>query len=720
MGSKGSAVTGYKYYMDMHMVLGYGPVDSIDEIYVGDRLLTDTPITGSSTVYMDKPELFGGTEREGGVQGYVDFEFGEPTQSINAYLAAAIGGLVPAFRGVLGVILKSCYLTANNPYIKQWMFLLNRRNIRTDGTTQWQPSYAAVGDDMNGVHIIRECLTDTDWGMGYSFTFIDETSFLAAAIKIHSEGLGISFYWANATSIEEFVMMVLEHIDATLYIDPQLGKFVIKLIRDDYVVGDLDSYDESNVLELQKYDTKLWGETINTMTVVYTDFSNRGKDNSVTVHNQGNITMQGGVVPKKKAYPGITNSDDAAKIAARDLMVLSSPLRVLKMKVNRKAWNLNIGGVFKFSWAKHQAVDVVFRVGHVDFGELLDGTITVDAIEDVFARTSNVYLGSQANLWSSPNTTPVPLTYQSVLTASYWDIANNGFVNLDTLDDLDEYLMTFGYVNIGDYYGYRINVSPDGAGTYIETGSGPSSPYCTLASTISAGATVIPYQNGANMAKAVAGGKHYIYLDGECMRIDSIDTVNHEITVGRGCIYSVPKQHTSGAVILFPTVGAGWETLDQVHTAGEDLDVKLLPKTSLGTLPIASATQINVTVDERSVLPYPAAHLLINSVYNATDVNTATVTVDWSGRNRLIDTADLIDDSVSASSTEEAGTSYIVNVYNQVDSLVFTDTVSAPTRTTSFANNAAWTTLRIQVLTLRDGHYSEQYPEITVTNSYTP
>jgi hypothetical protein len=44
--------------------------------------------------------------------------------------------------------------------------------------------------DMNPAHIIRECLTDTNWGMGYPESDIDDVSFTAAANTLYSESNG--------------------------------------------------------------------------------------------------------------------------------------------------------------------------------------------------------------------------------------------------------------------------------------------------------------------------------------------------------------------------------------------------------------------------------------------------------------------------------------------------------------------------------------------------
>ena len=78
------------------------------------------------------------------------------------------------------------------------------------------------------LHIIRECLTDTTWGMGYAESDIDEPSFILAADTLYDEGIGISLLWDRESEIEEFIEQIKKHINATLNMDRSTGKFKTK------------------------------------------------------------------------------------------------------------------------------------------------------------------------------------------------------------------------------------------------------------------------------------------------------------------------------------------------------------------------------------------------------------------------------------------------------------------------------------------------------------
>jgi hypothetical protein len=243
-GSK-SVTVGYKYYMGMHMVICHGPVDSLNQIYAGERQIRGL-VSSSSRILISAENVFGGEEKEGGIKGYVDVMFGEPTQTANSYLQSKVSSQMPAFRGVLSIVCNQIYFAAMNPYPKPWWFEVTRIP-----QSDWEPSYAEPRTgSANGAHIIRELITNTTWGMGYPISQIDNTSFVDAAETLYNENFGVSFILAAQGQIEDLLQQVLRHINGVLVSDRFTGLFKLKLIRDDYTVGNLPTFDDSNIIAL--------------------------------------------------------------------------------------------------------------------------------------------------------------------------------------------------------------------------------------------------------------------------------------------------------------------------------------------------------------------------------------------------------------------------------------------------------------------------------------
>lgn len=219
-------------------------------------------VGGNASINIHQPDIFGGEKREGGISGIVDVLFGDATQLANSYLTGLLGA-VPAFRGVLSFVLRQVYV-GTNPYIKPWSFL-----VRHTSHGDWQLGLSRIGNDINPAHIIRSCLTNRHWGMGYGEQDMDDDAFLAAATALSSEGFGLSLIWDQSTDIEGFVAEILKHINGNLYIEPSTGKFVLKLIRQDYNAATLPVFDNTNILEVDEWKRRELGELKNTVILKY-------------------------------------------------------------------------------------------------------------------------------------------------------------------------------------------------------------------------------------------------------------------------------------------------------------------------------------------------------------------------------------------------------------------------------------------------------------------
>jgi len=144
MGSGKKITVGYKYYLGLHFGLCQGPVDALLRVIIGDRDAWTGEQTSTGAVSINKPDLFGGKKREGGVVGDLSVLMGTSGQSENSYLAAKIGAGLPAFRGILTTVWNGGHVTSNNPYLKPWAFRVRRIKQGWTGGSCWYPGKAEI------------------------------------------------------------------------------------------------------------------------------------------------------------------------------------------------------------------------------------------------------------------------------------------------------------------------------------------------------------------------------------------------------------------------------------------------------------------------------------------------------------------------------------------------------------------------------------------------
>ena len=285
-------VVGFRYYAGLHFIIARA-IEKVMRVDVGEKVAWSGDVAvGDITI--DAPELHGGDEQEGGVEGTLTIQDGNPVQSLDAYLAANVTGDQPNYRGAVGGIWKGGLLSSRSPYPKPWRFLVKRVNVQDDLTAQWHPTKADIDGDMNPAHIIREALTNAVWGAGVSELDLDNTSFTAAADTLFTEAFGLSFLWSDGDlSIKGFLENVLDHIDAVMYVDPTTGFFVLKLIREDYTVASLEEFGQDDIHSIKGFVRTSPGEVTTQVEITYMDRETYESD-TVVLHNLAMSDVQGG------------------------------------------------------------------------------------------------------------------------------------------------------------------------------------------------------------------------------------------------------------------------------------------------------------------------------------------------------------------------------------------------------------------------------------------
>lgn len=761
MGGGGDdVITGYRYFAGIHLIFCH-KVDRLLKILVGEKeawpepaasttftadpgtftdfmqyvayTLSETPgepplpVTESKTIGIYAPSLFGGDSKEGGIKGRVDVCFGGPTEPRNAYLSGILGNLIPAFRGLFGLVGNKLMLSANNPYIKSWAVLIERT------ATGWREDLAKIlaSDgyyDMNPIHIIRECLTDTTWGgLGYPTSDIDDASFQTAATLLYAENFGLSVLWSKNNSIHDFIALILDHIDGKLFFSHTEGLLKIKLVRKDYDSGAISSFDESNIVELVEFLSPTVTESTNNVIIEYLDRTNTKQ--SITAHDLAGLMRCGGQLNTTTlTFDAVADVLVANKIAERELKQLSMPISSVTMVVNRSNSDIEPGDVFNFSWESLGIDSIVMRVSSIEFNAQDDSKIRVVGVRDVYTSPTGAFLSNPVSLWSNPSVEPANATRIVVEEATWWQAVREIFTTVSEEDlaaypDTTTVVVCFcGKSTIGDI-NYEMWDRNTGASAYAYRDRDSFPFNATLEDAIEPEVeSVITILESSVDTDIVKVGT-YAKIGDELVSIVSINLSTMEITVTRGVLDTIPISHSSGTYIWFHANRYGDGKL--IRSVTESVDVKILPTTGVGTLPITSATENTIVCAGRMMLPYPPGNVKINgTAWNPSIGLTDALALTWSHRDRLLQTASFVRQDATDIGPED-GVTYTLRIYGETDTLIRTVSSIA---TTSYTYLTATeisdsglgrlnTSLRFELESVRGSLVSYRKWNLTVTRS---
>lgn len=738
MGKKGSVVIGFKYFMGLHMGVSRGPVNELVSIKVGDRFafsensaVGTESIKGNTRLRIDKPDLFGGDKKEGGMEGDLDVMMGDWNQGINTDLETMLGGLVPAFRRMFTVFFNGV-ICAMNPYPKTWEFRARRSTAGWSGAV-FYPEKAAIqmegppvpagfeGSDkiiaMNPAHIIFECATNTEWGRGHSVSALNVPSFIDAANRLCAEKFGLCLRWVRNDDLDVFVQQVIDHIGGVLYQDRETGLITLDLIREpdeSDIIPTVDEY--SGLLRVVDVDTSSSNSAINEMVVKFHDpvFNS---DRAVRVQNVGSMQAQGAVFTESKDYPGIPTAELANKIALRDLKALGLPLKRFEVHMDRRGWRIRPASVFVLNVPEKGINNMRVRVGQYKEGTMEDGSVILTVCQDVFSFPDQTYVDVSPPIWEPPNTTAAAAEQHRLEEASWRDLVRSmSASDLATVDPDSGVLAARVRKPTAMSSGYELWVDT-GAG-FEKAADANFTPAVTISEDPGFYGTTIYYSDSTDLNAVAVGSAGYI--DGEIVRIDAIDLANKKLTVARACVDTLPTLHASGTTLYLFDDFLGSDRKE--YAMSETIDTKYVTKAAGSILALADATGDSITIVARQDKPYPPANLQCNGVLVRGQENfIGNMVFTWAHRDRKSQ-ADQLVGHTEGSTGPETGTTYTIRVYDDTLTLVHTESGLSGTTWTYTASAMQTDTgttgeqaLSFEVESVRDGVVSFQKYAFGVT-----
>lgn len=778
MGKSGGNVRVSEYSMSMHVgICAAGSTLRLLNVKVGDKLAWRGNMLLNDVVDIDKPELFGGNKKEGGIRGLLWWLPGDRAQSLPTALAFRLGlakEQCPGFRGLASIFFtgrnnipmtaadrsrwpryygstvvtpdpnsvfgnganspkkqeaaaKGFYWCANNPYMKTISARVRRAPeglnpsialIRVKDAAGGIPQYGA-----NPAHIIFECMTNGDWGMGESLGAMDIGAFEAAAQTLYAEAFAMNLIWTRQSKIEDFIKDVLDHIQGALFVHPATGKHTLKLLRADYVYADLPIANEDNA-KLTNFKRKTWAEVANEITVTWTN-PESGEEETVTVQDNAAIAMQGGVSPDSRNYHAIARQSLAIKVAERDLAAVVHPIATCEAEVSRAFWETVTFDVIRLSWAKYGIIDAAFRVSDVTAG-YDSNTVKLTLYEDVFGRARAQYETEIDTGWVDESTDPTPLsrlklgTAPAFLTAAALQLNDPSEILYPSAISMIVAGQT--HTDISGYFLKNYGLDVNGNPQEIDLGQQDVVPFwlSTVALPQEASTSVLEFTGIVGSNPAV--GSFLLIGDGsdETCEIAVVASYDYATgwTLNRGVLDTVPRSWPIGTpVFCVPLLSSAADATERA--LGEVVQYRMQTVTSRGALDLDLAPLETVTISNRPHLPLRPANVTVGGVAFGTYATTlaASVPVAWANRNRVTEASKVLAWTAGSVTGEAAQSTVIVlettggAVITEITGIVGTSYSILP------ADFAGATEAYVKVYAERGGMRSLQAHSIRVTRS---
>lgn len=659
-------IVGYKNYLGLDLLLCAGPGIRLRRIWSGTHEIWSGNLTTDTSININLPELFGGEEERGGLQGTMRFYTGAFNTTQNAYLQQVIEPDVPAYNGKCRAVFEAFYFGTTTS-VGALSFELEYQPNALMPSTALMPN----GADVNPFEICYDALTSKWAKFGNSIQDIDIPSWQACAQRVFDEGLGASMLLQSAITGKDFLEEIMRQVDGLLYQEPSNSKIIAKLIRKDYNPDNLLVLDENTVESVSNFSKTTWENTFNQCRVLFKDRENQYDENVAIAQDFANINFQQRVKSTDINMPICFVADTANDLAARQLSFLNIPLYKCELVANRTASHLRPGDVFKFSWGPYGLFNMVMRVSKISLGTLTNGRVRITCVQDRYSDTAPVFAPPGSSEFNPIQTSPSPIQIRRLLELPKWFQNNLDVTVPDTHGLVSVLASPPGGASVGfhadvagvsaswdtatrgledaPYHGFGVLTA-----TYPETAglnTGIDAVGFTLTGVSVPGSLV---DSGGNFDPT---GDMLLLIGDEIMSAADVVVSGTDYTftgIRRALLDTTFQTHAAGTNCFIIRVNDG--TLGTFLADQSTFKVRYLDKTPSGVLAAGVATSDNITLTRRAFRPAPPAYTTINGSRTPANVApSASISLAWRERNR--NTAKVVPYN-AASEAQEGGVDY--------------------------------------------------------------
>ena len=268
-------------------------------------------------------------------------------------------------------------------------------------------SFTPLGWTMNPIHALRECLIDPDWGEGIPETKIDEDTFVRAAQTCYDEKLDYCYVHKELGGVDKLITAIMDYVEGVVYYEPHTDKVIVRLIREDFDINHIVSFNETNISSITNYRRQHTDELTNSVTVRFHEAA-KGSSSTMTVHDVDAAVRGGGVVSATLNYDGCATQAAAEKVAVRELNAMSRQLLSFTANVRPPDdYVIGLGEPLLFSYRDLGLERIVMRVSSIDFGDGTRGGVTLNLIQDVYADLALFDPQAEIDVAEAPDLSPV-------------------------------------------------------------------------------------------------------------------------------------------------------------------------------------------------------------------------------------------------------------------------------------------------------------------------
>lgn len=638
---------GFEYYMGMQIGLAQGDSNSPVQLLkwkVNGDVLYQTNTEGSFSASVNNKTFLGEYENgPGGYAGNFTFYEGSNNQVRDPYLLNILGDNVPKYNKLSYFIWKNGYY-GNSEQPAAWSFVIKRilHNSWSDRSKD------EIKGSVNPACYIYELLTNKEYGLSMSDSQIDLVNFKEVHEKLYDEGYGISEIITSDIDAESKINSIFEIIDGNF--NTNTSKIQIKLNRNDYNVNDLEVINADKIINITNDSIGSLTSIINEVKVKFTDTNDNFKSKYAFAQNNGVIFERDRVETTMFDYFMITDPEIAQKVAFRELIPVTTPLRKSKISISYSDELISVGDVLVIDYKDEDYNNMIMRVSEVDYGNINNSVINLSLIQDKFGVNIEVFNPNPSNQWTEPNYTPLPANLR-FLEAPYY------FNNEETLHKI----LTYATRPNGYHLNYELHTKRFSETEYtLQSSSQAFTPVGNVLNPINTLSLVINLsndidmnivtsqtsdnlKNGFNTALIIEGSKIEFINFKDISFNSNIYTLTN---VNRGLFDTIPENFTTAAKIYFISYGFALNDSETYET-NTNIQMKAVTRTIRRFLDLNDAPVVSYTIQRRKDLPILMSDLEINgnSYQKNITIGNENLSISWSNRDRINDSIQYYNDN---------------------------------------------------------------------------